>query len=114
MHEFVNKQWNDFCNNLERSANHLAGESQNLLDQFMNAAMEFYDNTQPSSYQELLEAIARGTAMVISWQDRSPNHANGPAHAGNGMAYMECENHAPMPMPTETMAKQTEQARSKN
>ena len=70
MDSFIEDQWNQFCNNLERTAKHLAGDDQNRLDEYLEEAGEFSDSKSPDSYYELLPAIAEGTELAVGWQDR--------------------------------------------
>ena len=70
MDNFVEDQWNQFGSNLERTAEHLAGDDQQLLDEFLKSASEFHDSKSPESYYELLPAIAEGTALAVEWQNR--------------------------------------------
>ena len=70
MDSFVTKQWNQFNDNLEQIAKHLAGDDQKLLDEYLNSASEFQESRSPDSYAELLPAIAEGTALAVKWQNR--------------------------------------------
>ena len=68
MENFVEDQWNQFCNNLEQTARHLAGDDEKQLDDFLKSAGEFNDLKSPESYYELLSAIAEGTELAVEWQ----------------------------------------------
>ena len=70
MDNFIDDQWNEFCSNLERTAKHVAGDDQHLLDSFLKTAAEFRDSKSPESYYELLPAIAEGTKLAVEWQSR--------------------------------------------
>ena len=71
MDSFIENQWNQFCNNLKKTAKHIAGDDQKRLDEFLKAASEFGDSKSPESYYELLPAIAEGTKLAVEWQSLS-------------------------------------------
>lgn len=70
MDNFVKKQWNDFCGNLERTAKHLAGSDEALLGEFLNTVNEFRGSNDPGSNSELLKSIVAGTELAVQWQAR--------------------------------------------
>ncbi len=106
MVDFLDKEWNDFQKRLEQTAQHLAGENQDLRQQFAGETADFIESDVPESYPDLLEKIKLGTQLAIGWQQQS----------GNGrvdqtqMPYAESDSHEPMPQPTDSISEQAERA----
>lgn len=112
MNDFVAQEWQSFCTRLTETARHLASGQNDFEKQFMAEAENFIGHNKPMSYTELLTLTVEGTKLAINWQEIADQKTTGQKTTGREKTYTYCDNHVPMPVPTETMAEQAEQVRS--
>lgn len=94
----IGQRWTDYCMQISETARRFSNSSTSPNDEVTAALNRFVNADPPKTESDLSIKLGEGDQLLADWE----------------VAYAECENHEPMPAPTQCMAEQAEMARSEN
>ncbi|TWT68311.1 hypothetical protein [Crateriforma conspicua] len=79
-HPFIEDQWKQLCDRVNQTAEHLAGDQDDVASAWAQQVDQFAQQDPPGSYPDLLRRVAQAADLASTWRD---DQAHGAGTSGS-------------------------------